>query len=258
MEHIRCERRDVLLVVTLQRGKANALNGAMVEELNSAFDEAARDESIRGVVLVSGCRDFFCSGFDVHEVFGYDRETMTLFFARFIDLCETVYLLPKPVVAAVSGHAVAGGAILALSCDLRIVERGPYSFALNEINLGVVLPPGIIRMVLTAIPPGVARELLLSGAPLNPERTFELGIANELVEPCKALERAMERCLDLARKPQGAFAALKHTLRELAGHRVSPGERNLEEFMEHWFSSDSRLLRNTLAAEIRSRAPKSS
>jgi enoyl-CoA hydratase/carnithine racemase len=255
MEHICCERHDALLLVTLQRGKANALNGAMVEELNSAFDQAAGDESIRGVVLLSGCRGFFCGGFDVNEVFDYDRETMTLFFARFIDLYETVHLLPKPVVAAISGHAVAAGAVLALSSDLRIVERGEYSFALNEINFGVVLPPGIIRMVLTTIPPGTARELLLSGAPLRPERAFELGIANELLEPAQARERALERCLDLAHKPKGTFAGLKHTLRELAGHRVSPGDRNLEAFMDHWFSEDSRLLRRKLAADLKSRKP---
>jgi enoyl-CoA hydratase/carnithine racemase len=253
MEHIRCERHDVLLLVTLQRGNANALNGAMLEELNSAFDQAASDESIRGVVLLSGCREFFCSGFDVGEVFDYDRETMTLFFARFMDLYETAHLLPKPVVAAVSGHAVAAGAVLALSSDLRIVERGEYRFALNEINFGVVLPPGIIRMVLTTIPPGVARELLLSGAPLRPERTFELGIANELVEPGQARERAVGRCLDLAHKPKDAFAALKHSLRELAGHRISPGDRNLEALTDHWFSEDSRLLRAKLAADIKSR-----
>jgi enoyl-CoA hydratase/carnithine racemase len=251
MQHIQCERTGVLLAVKLRRGKANALNASMVEELNVAVEDATRDDQIRGVVLASDAPNFFCGGFDINEVFHYDRETMTLFFARFIDLYETLHLLPKPVVAAVSGHAVAGGAILALSCDTRILARGPYRFALNEINLGVVLPPGIIRMVLGAVSQGIARDLLLSGDAISPERALEAGIAREIVEPAAVQERALAVCFDLANKPQKAFAAFKQTLRDLAGHSSSGGDRNaLESFINQWFSDESRSRRKVLVADL--------
>jgi enoyl-CoA hydratase/carnithine racemase len=251
MQHIQCERTDVLLLVKLRRGKANALNGSMVEELNAAVDEAARDDQIRGVVLASDTPNFFCGGFDINEVFQYDRETMTLFFARFIDLYETLHLLPKPVVAAVSGHAVAGGAVLAISCDTRIFARGTYRFALNEINLGAVLPPGVIRMVLSTVTHGIARDLLLSGDALTPERALEAGIAKEIAEPAALRERAAGLCLELANKPQKAFAIVKQSLRALAGHSVGSGDRHaLESFIDQWFSEESRSRRKALAADL--------
>jgi enoyl-CoA hydratase/carnithine racemase len=132
MEFIKCERDGSLLVLKLARGKANALNGAMVEELWAAVSEAAASDEVRAVVLASRSPRFFSGGFDVAEVFRYDRETMTAFFGRFIDLYEGLYHLPKPVVGAISGHAFAGGAVLALTCDLRVdqpwlsIAVGPY------------------------------------------------------------------------------------------------------------------------------------
>src|ERR1044072_5884085 len=86
MEYIKTENNEGLLIVKMARGKANALNTAMVEELNAALDHAASDENVRGVVLASDRPKVFSGGFDVLEVFAYDRETMTEFFGRFIDL----------------------------------------------------------------------------------------------------------------------------------------------------------------------------
>ena len=150
MEHIKVEINEGLLVVTMARGKANALNGAMVGEL-SRDRRCQANESVRGVVLASDRAKFFSGGFDVAEVFQYDRETMTEFFGRFIDLYEGMISLPKPVVAAVSGHAFAGGAVLALASDARVMAEGEFGFALNEINLGLALPPGMIRMAVGAV-----------------------------------------------------------------------------------------------------------
>jgi enoyl-CoA hydratase/carnithine racemase len=132
MNHIRTETSENLLIVAMARGKANALNAAMVEELNVAVKEAAHNTDIRGVVLASDRPKFFSGGFDVMEVFNYERETMTEFFGQFIDLYEGLVNLPKPVVAAISGHAFAGGAVLALACDVRVMAEGPFGFALNE------------------------------------------------------------------------------------------------------------------------------
>jgi 3,2-trans-enoyl-CoA isomerase len=115
------------------------------------------------LVLASDRPNFFSAGFDVKEVFQYDREAMTSFFGAFMDLHETMFRLPKPVVAALSGHTVAGGAVLALACDIRVMAQGPFRFALNEVNLGIILPPGIVRMAVDAIGIRHARELFLSG-----------------------------------------------------------------------------------------------
>ncbi|HYP26701.1 MAG TPA: enoyl-CoA hydratase/isomerase family protein [Blastocatellia bacterium] len=252
MEHIRTENNDGVFVVSMARGKANPLNDAMVEELNSAFQSAAKDEGVRGVVLASDRPKFFSGGFDVSEVFRYDRDTMTKFFGRFIDLYECMLKLPKPVVAAVSGHAFAGGAVLALACDLRVMAEGDFGFALNEINIGLVLPPGMIRMAAGAVGVAKARELVLEGKTFGPSEALESGLARDLASPDSVLERAMQRAREQGAKPPLTFGRVKRNFVEVAGLLSPGGDRQfLDRFIEHWFSPESVRHRQALIDSLR-------
>ena len=141
MQHIQVEREDAAAIVKLARPKANALNQRMVEELATAMEELAACSDVRAVVLGSEQPKFFSSGFDVADVFSFDRAAMHAFFGRFLDVVGRLQAFPKPTVAAVNGHAFAGGAVLALACDFRIMADGPFGFALNEINLGIAVTP---------------------------------------------------------------------------------------------------------------------
>jgi len=176
---------------------------------------------------------------------------MTLFFSRFIDLYESLYLLPKPVAAAVSGHAYAGGAILAISCDIRILAEGDFGFALNEINLGMVLPPGSIRMAVSAAGPNHAREMLLFGDPLTPARALEIGLAHSLAKPEAVLETAISRCSTLAKKPRATYAATKHSLREITNHSATGDDKRvLGDFIEQWFSEEAESRKQALLKSL--------
>jgi len=251
MTSIRTEKAEGLLIVTMSRGKANALNIAMVDELNVALTHA-HTHDVRGVVLASDRPNFFSSGFDVKEVFQYDRAAMTTFFGAFMNLYETLFRFPKPVVAAISGHAVAGGAILALACDIRLMARGPLRFALNEVNLGIILPRGIIRMAVDAIGLPHARELFLSGETIMPPRALEIGLAHELAEPEDVLARAVARARGLAEKPAIAFGAIKQALIEVGGHAPARSDRELlQSFIDHWFSEESTRRREELIESMR-------
>ncbi len=254
MPDTRREAIDNLMILHLARGKGNALSGSLIEELIAALDDAARDDGIRGLILTSDLPGFFSTGLDVTEVFAFDRKTMLLFFSRFVDLYESLYLLPKPVVAAVSGHAYAGGAMLAVSCDVRLFARGKFRFAINEVDLGLVPPPGFVRILNGAVGPGPARELLLSGAPLSPERAFELGIANELAEPDSIHQRAIEICSGLAKKPPKAFAGIKRSLRDIHGHWSTDNDpARLDEFVDRWFSTEAEQQKRLLASSLAGR-----
>ncbi len=254
MKDIRTVTRDGILVIQLSRGRANAIRRTMLEELNSALDQAASDDSVRGLVLESSVPGFFSSGFDIDQVSALDREGMTLFIARFIDLYESLHLLPKPTVAAVSGTAYAGGAILALACDVRIFASGAFGFALNGINLGVSLPPGVIRMLSSEVGTAHAREILLTGSRISPARAVEIGLAHELVRPELVSERAFARCRKLATKPPEAYAAMKQSLREVSG-RYTPGQDHdtLESFLAQWFSPEAVSRRRALLESLRAR-----
>ncbi len=251
---IQSERVDNILVVALDRPPCNALNGTLIEELHSVVDTAIRDDDVRGMVLGSSVPGVFCCGFDVDEVSQYDRETVTLFFARFIELYESLYLLPKPVIGAISGHSDSWGVILALACDLRIFGRGDFRFSFNQTNAGVPLPPGLIRVLVGTLGPSAARELLFTSSGIAPERALSLGLAHEIVDLVSIKAKAVAECAVLARKPAKTFAAIKRSLRIAAGHPAEGEDRDsLPEIVEYWHSSD---MENRKQALLSSPAPR--
>ena len=251
MEFIKSDRDGELLIVTLARGKANPLNDAMIEELITALQAAGGDD-VRGVVLASDRPKFFSSGFDVGEVFQYDRGRMAEFFGRFIDLYESILHLPKPVVASVSGHAFAGGAVLALACDARVMADGEFGFALNEVNLGIVVPSGFVRMAIAALGVKNAREVILEGKTITPARALEMGLVDAVVKPEDVLERAISRARELAGKSPLAFGAVKRLFLEATGHSASFSDHfTLSQFIEHWFSPEAMERKQALIQSLR-------
>ena len=253
MPYITSARSEGIMAVSLRHPPANALNNVLLEELHAAMDEAVRDDEVRGLVIASEVPGVYCDGFDIREVFQFDQETATLFFARFIDLYESLYLLPKPVVSAVAGLASSWGSILAIASDLRVFAEGNYTFAFNDVNYGVALPPGLLRMIHGCISPGAARAMLLSGEHITPARAFAIGVANELVDMTCATPRAMSLCAEMARKPGEAFAALKRSLRILSGHSGEKGDRDaLPGIIECWFAQAAQDHREAILASINS------
>ncbi len=131
MKFITFERMNRLLRVTLVRGKVNAINHEMLIEINKMLDEADKDPKIEALVFASGSSKFFSPGFDVAEVFSYDQDQMTSFFGTFVEMVNRLVRFSKPTIAGIGGHAYAGGAILALACDFRVMAKGSYGFSLN-------------------------------------------------------------------------------------------------------------------------------
>ena len=151
MQHITLDREEGVLVITLSRGKANALNCEMVDELQQALNHAGADDRTPGVVITSGVPKMFCGGCDVQEVFAYAPEKLQTYMGHFIRLFDTLRTLPKPTVAGINGHSYGGGSILALACDERLMAEGDFQFALNEVTLGVVLPSRMVQAMAAVV-----------------------------------------------------------------------------------------------------------
>lgn len=252
MDFVRVEHSHNVAVITLSRGKVNAINDQLVDELLMVVSNAVADERVRAVVLGSDKTRFFSTGFDFGEVFQYDRRKMTEFFGRYIDLYEAIYTLPKPVVGAISGHAFAGGAILALACDVRIMAEGEFGFALNEVNLGLVLPIGAARMAINAVGVPKACEIILSGAAVTPAQALEMGLAKELAAPESVMERALFHARALSEKPPVAFAGVKKLLKEASGtYNTGDDRKALDEVINSWFSAEAEERKKALADSMR-------
>jgi len=176
---------------------------------------------------------------------------MTEFFGLFMDLYEKMLRLPKPLVAAVNGHAYAGGAVLALACDARVMAQGEFGFALNEINLGMALPPGMIRLAINAVGVRSAWDMVLGGHPVMSARALEIGLAADVVDSKDVLDRAKEMARELADKPPLTFAIVKQNFLEVAGHHPTGNDRSwLGPFIEHWFSAETMRRKDALIQSL--------
>jgi enoyl-CoA hydratase/carnithine racemase len=246
VEYIQTLRDRHVLVARLSHGKANTLTTAVLQELDLLIEQVAEDDDLRSLVLASDVAGFFSAGFDIGQVFRYDGEEMQTFFGKFIDVYEGLQRLPKVVVAAVTGHAYAGGAVLAIASDWRVMTDGPSGFALNEVKIGISMPPGIARMVVNLLGAGYARQMLLLGDPLGPEDAFRVGLVNELAPQNEVLDRSIARAHQFAENPPATLAAIKHQLGEVTGMSGQSDRDLLDAFIAEWDTDESRSARRTL------------
>ncbi|MEU6228835.1 enoyl-CoA hydratase/isomerase family protein [Streptomyces sp. NPDC047042] len=206
---LRVELRDRIAVLTLDRpGQLNALGSGTMDELTRALGDIHDNDDVRALV-VTGAGRAFSAGADLGEIESFTAPGQ---FRDFVGrLTEAFALLedfPKPSVAAVHGFAFGGGLELALACDLRVVERGAR-LGLPEMKLGVLPGAGGTQRLPRLIPPAIAKQLILTGEPIDAERAWELGLVNELAEPGDALKAAEALATRLAAGAPLALAAGK-------------------------------------------------
>jgi enoyl-CoA hydratase len=224
-----------IATVVLERGKVNALNPVVVQELSAAFETLRADPAARAVVL-TGSGKFFSFGFDIPEFLSYSREDFTRFLAEFTTLYRVLFSFPKPLVAALNGHAVAGGCMIALAADRAVMAQGNGKIALNEIAFGASVFAGSVEMLQFRVGPR-ASELLYSGAMCSPEDAQRIGLVSQVVPAEAVLGRAREIAGELASKRPEAYAEIKALLRGPTAAAMAAREAaSIAAFVEIWYS----------------------
>jgi enoyl-CoA hydratase/carnithine racemase len=175
---------------------------------------------------------------------------MQRFFGRFLLAFERLRVLPKPVVGALSGHAYAGGAILSLACDVRVMAD-TSCFALNEVDLGVALPPRLLRAMGQHQRADLMRSLLLSGEAISAARALAAGLVAETAPAIDVLPVSLTRARQLAEKPAHAFAAHKAAL-DTIGPAASPDDLDaaVTYVMDLWFGDEAKGRRAALIEKL--------
>ena len=250
MEHIRYELEGGVAVVTMQRGKSNPLNHTMVGELLAAVDQAAADSSVRAMVLASDRPRFFSPGFDVTEVFQYNRDQIGIFLNQFALFMDHLQWMPKPTVAGLSGHTYAGGALAALSTDFRVMAEGDYGFALTEVNIGVRLPASVFLLLASAVGVPLARRSFLTGDPIRPAEGLTAGLFHSLHPESDVRAQAITLATYLATKPAETYAAIKEKVLLTAGHRRLDASTNWID-PEAWFTPEAEQMKRQLAEKLK-------
>ena len=234
-----CEEAGGLATLRLNGHHGNAINEGLVRGLLDALDRIQADPGIRGVLLAGSGR-LFCPGLDLQDLGELDRPSMDRFMAEFGRCILRLYELPRPLVAALHGHAIAGGCVLAMTADWRVLARGAL-IGLNEVKVGVPLPWGVAQMMREAIAPPRLEEICLFGRNYSGEEALSAGLAHELAEPGGTEEVARARLAELAEKDGAAFEVTKRYLRHAAVERIRAGEERLRaEWLDGWFSPSTR------------------
>jgi enoyl-CoA hydratase/carnithine racemase len=234
---VRVERQGPLAILRLDKARGNAIDEAMTEALLDAVTALADDDQTRGVLLTSAHPKLFCPGLDLVALVEYDRPAMERFMDRFEAATLALYGLRKPLVAAVTGAAVAGGCILALTADHRVLRQGA-PIGLNEVRVGVPLPWWVISLLRASLTPAAFTRVALLGRNFTDDEARETGLVHEVL-PGDGLESAaLARLEELASRDGRALGATKAWLRHpvLMEMRAGGAERQ-SEFLDAWFSS---------------------
>jgi 3,2-trans-enoyl-CoA isomerase len=236
MSYVHVSTSEGLAEVRLERGKVNALNEQVVDELAECFRRLATDPSVRSIVL-TGTGKFFSFGFDIPGFLGHSREAFLGYLRKFAALYRELFAHPKPVVAALNGHAVAGGCMLALACDARLVAAGKGKIALNEISFGSSLFAGSVEMLRYWVGGRIAQQVACSGTMLAPEEALALGLVDRVVPEAELLAAAREVAGAHGAKEPAAFRSVKLLLRgPVLEEMARREEASLREFVDIWYS----------------------
>lgn len=252
MNGIRIEKQGRLAVLWLDKARGNAIDEPLVEALVAAAGELAKDDSVRGVLLASAHPKLFCPGLDLVSLAGYDRKAMDRFMAGFAATVWALYGLPRPVVAAVGGAALAGGCILALTADHRILKRGA-PIGLNEVKVGIPLPWSVTLLLRATVHAPALSRIALLGRNFTDQGALDAGLAEEVADGEGFEAQALARLEEFADKDPLALVTTKAWLRDgiLAEMKAHEAERR-PSFLDSWFSEPTQArIRATVEALVK-------
>lgn len=250
MKNLNISTEFGIATVTMDRGKVNALDETMVVELRELFAALADDADTRAIVL-TGQGKFFSFGFDVPRFFDHTPEAFADFLRSFCDLSRQMFLFPKPLIAAINGHCTAGGCLLALTCDCRVMVDDRAKIGLNEVTFGSSIFASSVEMLRHTVGGVKAEEVLLTGKLYSPAEALGLGLVDELVPGGKLMETARSHARERGALNAAAYAQLKRLLRQpVVDDWMQREQASIEEFVNIWYSPATRAMTRNI--QIRS------
>lgn len=230
---------DPLGILHLHASNANAMNERVLQAISAGLQEATK-ANLKGLIL-TGYDRFFSAGLDLLTVHEFDREQMRRFIADWEAAMIELFEFPLPVVAAINGAATAGGCILAMACDYRLMAAKGAVIGMNGIRLGITLPTAALEILRDGIPASQLAYVLYSGRLFKADEALQRGLVNEVVLQENLLETALARLREFTGHAGNPAAALKTALRRSTVERIrQSADAMREKFLEVWFSPAAR------------------
>jgi enoyl-CoA hydratase len=230
---------DGVTIMRMAHGKANAMSIDFCELMTARFEEL-NSSSTRAIVITGNGR-IFSAGVDLLLLLDGGVPYIRKFLPALSTMLATVFSYPKPVVAAINGHAIAGGCVLACAADKRLMAREAGRIGVTELLVGVPFPSAAMEIMRCAMSPQYFEDAIFSGATYAPSEAAERGLVNEIVEPDALLARAIAVGKTLAALPPSAFTLTKRQTRAPALERLEMDARRTE--VEQIWTAPETLIR---------------
>jgi len=241
---------DEVVEIRLDRAPVNALNPALVRALSAAIEHETA-AGARALVL-SGRPGLFSAGLDVPELLQLDEAGMRDFWREFFGLLGRVAASPVPIVTALTGHSPAGGTVIALYADYRIQAEGDFRLGLNEVQVGLVVPPVIHQALARLIGTYAAERHLVAGEMIPTSKALEIGLIDEIVPADAVIEKAVAWCRRHLALPQQAMRATRALCRaDLVQSFEAAEALDVDGFVRGWFSEETQATMRGLVERLK-------
>ena len=245
---IELHRHGAIQEIRLARPPVNALTPELLATLRTAV-QAAPSEGARGIILTGGGK-VFSGGMDVPHLMGLDRAGLKAGWSSLFAAARTIAGSAIPVVAAIGGHSPAGGCVLALCCDYRVMARGPFRIGLNEVQVGLVAPDAIQHLLRRVVGTYRAERLLVSGALVDSEQAHAMGLVDELTDD--VFTRAHHWLDELLALPPAAMQATRRIARaDIVEALKGFADTELDGFLDDWYAPATQVALQALVARLK-------
>ena len=225
---------DRVLEIRLARPPVNALNTELLKAITDAF-HPSQLSGVDGVVL-SGGPKVFSGGLDVPFLLSLDRAGLTAAWSQFFSAARAIAACPVPVAAAIGGHSPAGGCVLALCCDYRVMARGAFRIGLNESQVGLVIPEAIQVLMRRVVGPHRGERLMVAGAMLESEQAHAIGLVDELTDAEHVVARSLHWQRELLALPRESMLMTRRIARtDVISALAGFSDDELDGFVDRWF-----------------------
>ena len=245
-------RDGQLAVIRMQGRHGNALNADLLVALRQAFARAKEETDVQGILFSSGGK-LFSPGLDLQELVDLDRQGMTAFMELFAATLYDLYLCPRPVLAALSGHAVAGGCVLAMTADKRILRSGAR-IGLNEVKVGVPLPYAVTQLLRETVHRPALTDIALLGLNYRDEAAVQAGLVHECHDGDDFDAYCRDQLKAFTSRGSAALALTKSYLRQPTAERIRTYDAScLNDFVDCWFADDTQSRIHAIVDGLRKR-----